>query len=934
MLQQGLAGYAGVRDTFVSSESWDSPPQFEINHGRNPTLTVSRDGRNNVLVRFELGSIPPNAAVSSARLSLYNTTSPPNGIARRIKAFRVLRSWDEGNQVASALDAPGKRGATGENAFAYFPGEGTNVPWSEIGLGVDTDYEAVAMATVEVRGPGWYEWNLSAVVQEWVRHPGTNRGLVLRDDSGFQPLDTDERDFLSSDASDAPLRPRLTLDLDVETPFADAGPDLFNRGWRADAVTLNGSASHDHPGGDDSGLTFEWRVKTAAYGSGLAGTLVSTAEVATFLPDRPGEWEIELTVTNSQGKCARDRVELHLLSLAGHPRIFLTPQRLDALRLRAQPSNPRWTRVVDAAGLTTNMIAQALVFQVTGDTAYADMAIAAALESAPGVADGSIVPGDLALVYDWCHSRLTAAQQATLRAAFNDWAAQHAAADDVPGWGNYWPRFGEEYVLMGLATFGEDASALGWMNEYRYRRFRDYDQPALDRIAAGGGWPEGTVYDSIANLSRIEAAEAWRSATGEDLFESTKWFKDRLGFLLLNNQPGLLADDFGYLYHPYNSTGDAERFRGAMVGYERLMGLLLTQRFSGLPLARQLQAYLAASSSDEDASHFPDREFLFFDPEVDTDPPTRLTHYAAGTGTLFARSGWPRGAVDDDPRATYLTFQCGDHFSYHQHFDQNAFTLFKGGDLVVDSGVYSGDGQSHHDINYYVRTIAHNTLVVYNPDEDFSAARPGASSNDGGQRTYAPASRAPSSVEEWDADSLQHDTCDMLNFEDTTSYTYAHGDATKAYNNPAYNQATDGQLPGNQAKVSRFQREMTYLRPTAEAPQDYVILYDRVGVTQPTFSGANTKLLFHFLQEPAVGGPGIPGPPGEKLYPGAPSAVAESGDGRVFLEFLAPAARNLRKVGGRGQRAFWVFGANYDWHWSPKRTAAASDDELRHRALR
>jgi Heparinase II/III-like protein len=574
---------------------------------------------------------------------------------------------------------------------------------------------------------------------------------------------------------------------------------------------------------------------------------------------------------------------------------------------------------VEHADSTSNMVAQALVYQVKGDTAYADMAIAAALQSAPGVTDGSVLPGEVALVYDWCHSQLTDGQRATLRAALSAWATQHTAeppADDVPGWGNYWPRFGYEYVLVGLATFGEDPSALGWLNEYRYRRYRDHDQPALERIAAGGGWPEGTVYDAIANLSRIEALEAWRTATGEDLFESTTWFRDRLGFLLLNNQPGLLADDFFYQYHPYNSTGDAERFRGAMVGYERLMALVLTQRYSGLPLARQLQAYLAASSSDEVASHFPASEFLWFDPAVDTDPPARLTHYAEGTGTLLARSGWPRGAVDDDPRVTHLTFQCGDHFSYHQHFDQNAFTLFKGGDLVVDSGVYSGDGQSSHDINYYVRTIAHNTLVVYNPEEDFSAARPGASSNDGGQRTYAPASRAPSSVEEWDAGSLQHDTCDMLRVGDNSRYTYARGDATKAYNNPTYNQAMDTDLTGNQAKVSRFQREIVYLRPGAGAPREYVVLFDRVGVTRPDFSGANTKLLFHFLQEPDVNGAGTPGPDGDTLYVGAPPAVAESGEGKVFLQFLAPSARNLRKVGGRGQRAFWVFGDNYDWHWS------------------
>jgi Heparinase II/III-like protein len=565
------------------------------------------------------------------------------------------------------------------------------------------------------------------------------------------------------------------------------------------------------------------------------------------------------------------------------------------------------------------MTAQALVFQLTGDVAYADRAIATALQLAADPGADPTLPAELALVYDWCHSRLTLAQRASLRGALGGWAADHATnpGNDLSGWGNYWPRWSYSYALMGLATFGEDSRALEWLEEYRHRRYRDLDQPALERIAAGGAWPEGGVYDPIANLARIEAIEAWRTATGEDLFESTSWFRERLGYLLLNSQPGLAEDASGYRFHPYNATGDSERQRGSMATYTRIMGLLLIQRFSSDPLARQLQAYLAASPSDETDSHSPWLEFLWFDPEVEADPPDRLTHYAAGTGTLLARSGWPGGAADDSSEPTYVTFQCGDHFSYHQHYDQNAFTLFKRADLLVDSGVYSGDGLSNHDVNYYARTIAHNTLVVYNPAEDLTAARPDARSNDGGQRTYYPASRGPLSAQEWDDAAEQHDTCDMLRVDDQPGYTYALGDATRAYNSLRYNQAQDTILAGNEAKVSRYQREIVYLRPEAAGTGEYLVLFDRVGVTRKAYSGENTKLLFHFLGEPDVRGRGVEVSPGETLYVGAPPVAASSGEGKVFLQFLLPAERNLRKVGGRGEKAFWVFGENFDWQWSP-----------------
>ena len=49
------------------------------------------------------------------------------------------------------------------------------------------------------------------------------------------------------------------------------------------------------------------------------------------------------------------------------------------------------------------------------------------------------------------------------------------------------------------------------------RRYQGYDLPLLARIAAGGGWPEGMIYDWIANTPRVLMIEGWRSATGQTL---------------------------------------------------------------------------------------------------------------------------------------------------------------------------------------------------------------------------------------------------------------------------------------------------------------------------------------------------------------------------------------------------------------------------------
>lgn len=646
----------------------------------------------------------------------------------------------------------------------------------------------------------------------------------------------------------------------------------------------------------------------------------SEGQSVSFTPDVPGEWDITLTVTNNISETAFDTVHLRLLSIpATHPRIYLTSAKLAALQARAVPTNTRWTQLqAEANAGNGEMHAKALVSQITGQTAYCDQAIAAAeaLIAAPG--DYATKAGDIALVYDWCYDRLSAAQRAAFISYFNTWG-DSSHSNDSPGWGNYWPRYGYSYALVGLATYGDNPRAQEWMDEFRYTRYRDVDQALLDRIAEGGAWPEGMIYDWIANWPRVKALDAWRTAAGEDLFQSTTWYQERLPYLLLHRWPGV-AQQWGYSYHPYLSTGDTERNRGSIANYERIMALILIERFPDDPWAAPLQAYLSVPPMDNSMDFLYHEEFLWFNPDQPTASPGLLTHYARGTGTVFMRSGWPDGPADTDSGVTYITFQCGDHFTYHQHYDQNSFTLFQRDGLLVDSGVYSGDGRSDHDINYYARTIAHNTLVVYNPAEDFSSARPDAYANDGGQRTLYPASRLPGNIEYFDQHAVHYDTGDILRFQDNAHYTYVLGDATKAYNNPTYNQAMDTDLSGNTAKVSRFQREFVYLRPTmpiSPAGGEYVILYDRVGVVSSTFSLSNTKLLFHTLVTPTVDGTATVVSPGETLYTGASEATAVSGNSKVFLRFLLPSNHNVRRVGGRGVKAFWVFDANYDWHWDP-----------------
>jgi hypothetical protein len=133
VFQQGANGYTGVRDTFVSRLTWDTPPQVTRNYGQNTALVVDRNGGSNALLRFDLAPIPANGLVLSATLELYNEVDSPS-FARRIELFQVLRDWDEGAEVAAPVNAAGKHGATGNNAFEYGGGSPPAVAWRARGL--------------------------------------------------------------------------------------------------------------------------------------------------------------------------------------------------------------------------------------------------------------------------------------------------------------------------------------------------------------------------------------------------------------------------------------------------------------------------------------------------------------------------------------------------------------------------------------------------------------------------------------------------------------------------------------------------------------------------------------------------------------------------------------------------------------------------------
>jgi len=287
-------------------------------------------------------------------------------------------------------------------------------------------------------------------------------------------------------------------------------------------------------------------------------------------------------------------------------------------------------------------------------------------------------------------------------------------------------------------------------------------------------------------------------------------------------------------------------------------------------------------------------EFLWDDPEVTPCDPSLASeselahqHYFSGVGHLVMRSGWK-------PDSTWIEFDCGPYLAKHQHLDQNQITIYHNGYLAIDSGADYTDSESPHYLNYYRRTVAHNSVLVYDPSERFFWSQnllPAA--NDGGQRMdssrFWNTIRSPEDFERtrdlWNLGSMR--VVDYV----PGQYHYAMGDASNAY---------------SREKLRRFTREVLYV-----PAQDVLFVFDRVVSTQPSFKKA---WLLHGVNQPSVDQDAGQGIPEAKEFKNASQFRFREGAGELLVHSLLPRERVITRRGGPGHD-FYTAGDDHAGPW-------------------
>jgi hypothetical protein len=249
------------------------------------------------------------------------------------------------------------------------------------------------------------------------------------------------------------------------------------------------------------------------------------------------------------------------------------------------------------------------------------------------------------------------------------------------------------------------------------------------------------------------------------------------------------------------------------------------------------------------------KDFLWRDTSVRKEDLSqyKLSHFSPGAGYVYARSSW-----DED--AAYFFFKCGDRFTAHQHLDVGHFVIYHHEELVGDGGHYDGFG-TLHDVNYHLRTIAHNTILVHDPMERWPGIRAGkVMSNDGGQSHAWPHHNgAVTDPQQWQKGRELYDIADIVAYEDRGDYLYVAGDCRRAY---------------AAKKMKEFTRQIVYLRPGT------FVIFDRVQSTKPEYK---KTWLLQAMKPPKKKGKYL---------------VITNGKGRLFVQTLLPERPNIAMFSG------------------------------------
>jgi hypothetical protein len=499
------------------------------------------------------------------------------------------------------------------------------------------------------------------------------------------------------------------------------------------------------------------------------------------------------------------------------------------------------------------------------------------------------------MVYDWCYDLMDDEQRLAFRLNVNRIAQNMEIGYPPVGQGAVVGHGPEAQLLRDILGFSVAAYDEN-PNIYNITAGRFFDEfvPAKNFMYESGTFPQGDSYGPFRFQWDMFAAYIFNRMGAGHVF-SEKQQDVAYQWIYARRPDGQLLRD-----------GDSFKQNTTNLGayWSTSPALFYAASYYNDPYLRSefLREYAYNNSIVEDTWMV-----LFDNPEQSTAsvsslPPSK--YFGAPMGSMIARTGWATGY---NANTVVASMNIGNYnFVNHQHLDAGSFQLYYKGALAIDSGVYqgiSGNFAGNHDANYNKRTIAHNAMLVYDPNETFLMYNRTTTNdgtplvNDGGQK-FPNNYMEPRTLTELVDPSNGYEVAKVLNQAIGTNqanpdFTYIKGDITKAYS----------------SKVADYKRSMVFLDMKDTTYPGVMIVHDKLTSSDPAFK---KTWLLHSINEPAITGNMQTITNGNGNY-----------NGKLVNTTLLPALdnANIVKVGGEGNR-YSVGGVNY-----PEPVASGNSDE-------
>jgi hypothetical protein len=588
----------------------------------------------------------------------------------------------------------------------------------------------------------------------------------------------------------------------------------------------------------------------------------------------------------------------------GHPRLYLT--KAEAVEIGARLKEPVLSEVVERLRSHSHQSTQlkiewdALQYLASQDKKLGRTVIDSTLAllkrtELPQMGDGARYTGRMmttgAMVYDWLYPLLTPSDKTVFIDEFVRLAKTLECDYPPTKQGSVTGHSSESFIMRdmlsaGIAIYDEFPE----MYEVAAVRFFREHLPARNWLYNGHAYHQGDSYGPLRFSWDTYPLMIFHRMGVDNIYNPEQRYVP--------------------YYYIYATRPDGQRMRsgdtflhsnhGAPRGkpWDLYVGALFTASYYGDGVI--LDQFIRQGGGNLKAhgrisQHEDIFQFLWWNVALQPKPVNSLPlskYFGPPFGWMVARTGWDANSVIAEMKINVY------NFNNHQHMDAGAFQIYYRGPLATESGLYNGTSGGYgspHCKNYYWRTIAHNSLLVYDPQEQFSPK--GDYGNDGGQRL--PNNRSePRNLEMLLDPKNGYKTGEVLAQgmgpdKHVPDFTYLKGDITEAYS----------------AKVSEVKRSFVFLNLKNDKIPAALVVYDKVVSESPSFK---KYWLLHSMERPAISGNEI--------------TVVRSRDGdsgKLVNTSLIPETSDLEitPVGGPGKE-FWVFGQN---HENEQRNASPED---------